>query len=227
MSDEKDYIFDKHYYSRPKEPKFPDEAKRILKLKSSERTDEMLRFVQLSLNFCVPEFLTFPLHMQRKIAQLAFYQEFEPSRVIIRQGHIPLYYYIILSGTAIISTTMIQFTSSNQLLEKLKRGDCYGEVDLIKNQLRQHTITVYGNIPIGLLIIESEDFFQIQTPVLSVDERHKFLCNRVNFFKLIAYPVQKLRNVSKFKLFSIYYRMGSCLNNHIKILDKTNLALLY
>lgn len=176
----------------------------------------MLRFIQLSLNFCVPEFLTFPLHMQRKIAQLSFYQEFEPSRVIVRQGHKSLYYYIVLSGSAVISTATAGFQSKNQLCENLKRGDCYGEIDLIKNQLRQHTITVYGSIPIGLMIIKDEDFFLIQTPVLSVDERYKFLSTRVPFFKTIAYPVHHLKNVSKYSLFSIYYRMGAYLKKNLR-----------
>ena len=93
-----DHTFDKNYFCRPKEPKFPDEAKRILKLKPHERTDEMIRFITISLNFCVPEFLTFPTHMQKKIAKLSTYQEYEPSRVVLRQGHWPINYYIVLSG---------------------------------------------------------------------------------------------------------------------------------
>lgn len=124
---ERNDLFDRNYYSRPREPKFPDEAKRFLQLTPNDRTDEMIRFITLSLNFCVPEFLTFPVHMQRKIAQLSFYQEFEPSRVIMRQGHVPCYYYIVLSGTLMIAKASLKSASKNQLHSNLKRGDCYGK----------------------------------------------------------------------------------------------------
>jgi len=90
----------------------------------------MVRFVTLSLNFCVPEFLTFPIHMQRKISQLAVYQEYEPTRVVVRQGHLPLNYYIVLSGMAVVSLAWTQTANKNQLEMTLKRGDCYGKCSL-------------------------------------------------------------------------------------------------
>lgn len=39
-----------------KEPIFPSEAKRMLQLDPEERTDDMIRYITISLNFCVPEF---------------------------------------------------------------------------------------------------------------------------------------------------------------------------
>jgi hypothetical protein len=38
--------------------KFPDEAKRMLQLEPIDRTDDMIRFITISLNFCVPEFFS-------------------------------------------------------------------------------------------------------------------------------------------------------------------------
>ncbi len=74
--------------------------------------------------------------------------------------------------------------------------------------MREHTITVFGKIPCGVLVIEKEDFYKIQTPVLSLDDRFRFIQNKVNFLKVIAYPVQKLRNLPRTSCFSIYYRSG-------------------
>ena len=74
--------------------------------------------------------------------------------------------------------------------------------------MREHTITVFGKIPCGVLVIEKEDFYKIQTPVLSLDDRFRFIQNKVNFLKVIAYPVQKLRILPRTSCFSIYYRSG-------------------
>ncbi len=113
---------------------------------------------------------------------------------------------------AIVSLSWTQTKNKNQLETSLKRGDCYGDQDIIKDQLREHTITVFGKTPCGLLVIEKEDFYKIQTPVLSIEERFKFIQNKVNFFKIIAYPVQKLKNLPRVHCFSIYYRNGK-INN--------------
>jgi hypothetical protein len=63
-----------------------DEAKKMLQLNPIDRTDEMIKTIIVSLNFAVPEFSDFPIFMQKQIAKLAVFVEFEPGRVIIRQG---------------------------------------------------------------------------------------------------------------------------------------------
>jgi hypothetical protein len=121
---------------------------------------------------------------------------------VIRQGHIPLNYYIFLSGVSLVTE------ASNQMHSTLKRGDCYGELDIIKNQRRTQTITVIGNTSCGLLLITKEDFFIIQTPISSAEERFKFLQNKVTFLKLISYPIDKLNKLDRVHCFSVYYRTG-------------------
>ena len=81
-----DLLFDKSYYKKPKELTMYDDAKKMLQLNPSQRTDEMIKTIIISLNFAVPEFSDFPIFMQKQIAKLSVFVEFEPGRVIIRQG---------------------------------------------------------------------------------------------------------------------------------------------
>ena len=120
-----DLLFDKTYYKKPKELTMYDEAKKMLQLNPSQRTDEMIKTIIISLNFAVPEFSDFPIFMQKQIAKLSVFVEFEPGRVIIRQGNNfkvfflnfklfdnfvkkmvlgdpPHYYYMTISGTALV-----------------------------------------------------------------------------------------------------------------------------
>ena len=111
--------------------------------------------------------------------------------------------------------------TKNNLHSTLKRGDCFGDEDIIKNQQRSQTVTVVGQIPCGMLIINKEDFFIIQTPMSTKEERFKFLQNKVNFLKVIDYPVNKLNNLDRQYLFSIYYRTGKtiiCFLSKMKVI---------
>lgn len=139
-------------YVRPHEPAFPDEAKRMLNTEPRERTEDMLRYIMISLNFSVPEFSELPLRIQKTWARHAFYQEFEPDRVIVRQGHFPTNYYMIVSGKALVieaSASWINKNSSDEdalvytPLLTLKRGDCFGELAIINNSKRTSSIKVF------------------------------------------------------------------------------------
>lgn len=114
-------LFNPRAFSRPHEPPFPDEAKRMLSMKPIERTEEMLRYIMISLNFSVPEFSELPIRIQKMWAQRAFYQEFEPERMIVRQGHYPLYYYMVISGKALVIEASTSWTTAASNSMKLER----------------------------------------------------------------------------------------------------------
>lgn len=123
----------------------------MLGVAPENRNEDMLRYIMISLNFSVPEFSELPLRIQRTWAQHAFYQEFEPGRVIVRQGHFPTNYYMIVSGKALVieaSTSWITKNSTDEdsimytPLLTLKRGDCFGEVAIINNSKRTSSIKV-------------------------------------------------------------------------------------
>lgn len=151
-------IFDPTFYARPKEPTFSDEAKKMLNLPPNERTDNMLRYIMISLNFSVPEFSELPIHIQRMWARRAYYQEFETDRVIVRQGHYATYYYMIVSGKAIVieasASWPLPSTDPEESnagggdnlvytpLRVIKRGECFGEVAIMNNSKRTSSIKV-------------------------------------------------------------------------------------
>ena len=204
-------LFDKSVFSRPKEPPVPDEAKRMMNLEPKQRTEEMVRYITICLSFSVPEFLEFPIHMQKRIALYAYYEEYGPSRVIIRQGHEAHNYYMIITGNALIIDTKKESRSDDYVykpIAHLKRGDCFGDLALINNTRRASTITVCGEHPLSVLVIEREDFFRVQTPITSEAERNLFLKNKVSVLQAINYPVEILNQTQQKNLFSIYYRNG-------------------
>ena len=79
--------------------KICDEARHILKqIAPEKRSDENVKLVCQNLVDTVPEFQDFPAYIQKSIVKRAYFQEFEPGRVIIRQNHRAYNYYFILSG---------------------------------------------------------------------------------------------------------------------------------
>ncbi|CAF0883056.1 unnamed protein product [Brachionus calyciflorus] len=207
--DSNEMIFKKSDYDRPTEPPFPDEAKRLLELNPSERTDEMIRQIIISLSFSVPEFLDFPIYMQRMIAKFSFYAEFDPNRVIIRQGHIPENYYFVISGIALeLKNSLLQTQATP--VSVFKRGDSFGDKAIIKNTLRLTSVTVSGNRPICLLYLEKEEFYKIQTPVSNEKERMEFLETKVKLLNMVKYDFKKLVNDNRNNqaLCSIYFKNG-------------------
>ena len=185
----------------------------MLALDPEDRTEEMIKTIIISLNFSVPEFSDFPIYMQRQIARLGIYQEFEPGRVIIRQGHKPHNYYIVVAGAALV--IIASKSSSDDLSYKpivtLKAGDAFGEMSIINDTNRAATITAVGNKKLGLLLIDKKDFFLIQAPVISDSDRVEFLKNKIGILKhCVDYPYDELKAQSKHSsaLVSVFYRKG-------------------
>jgi len=93
-------------------------------------------------------------------------------------------------------------------------GDCFGDVSIINNSNRNATITVKGNQPLCLLLIDRENFFAIQSPMISRTEKHKaeleFLRSKVKLLSNLNYPFDELTtlNQNNNAYCSIYYRQG-------------------
>jgi len=89
-----------------------------------------------------------------------------------------------------------------------KSGDTFGEIALIYNIKRQATISAHGDRPFGLLVVDKDDFFRIQSPVSNEAEKMSFLENKVPIFKIIDYPIKTLNEKEGNKIFSIFFRHG-------------------
>lgn len=182
-----------------------------------QRSNSIIRHIIISLSFSVPEFLDFPLFMQKLIAKYASYAEYAPNRVIIRQGHMPQNFYFVISGMAMEIRSSLSFSSETPV-GVFKRGDSFGDKSIINNTPRTSSVSVSGTRPICLLEIDKDDFFKIQSPVSSEAERKDFL-QKVDLFNLINYNFQSLMNDNRNNqaLCSIYFKNGQtiCENSQI------------
>jgi hypothetical protein len=111
------------------------------------------------------------------------------------------------------------------------KGDCFGDVSIINNSNRNATITVKGNQPLCLLLIDRENFFAIQSPMISRTEKHKaeleFLRSKVKLLSNLNYPFDDLTtlNQNNNAYCSIYYRQGKYYLLYQSIFDTTKFDL--
>lgn len=228
MSDEN--LFDKEYFVRPKEAMIPDDIKRLLQIPPNERTDEQLTRLIKFLDLFVPEFNQYPKAMQRMLLASAIYQEFEPGRVILRQGHVPENFYFILNGNGLLieaspvqkndlhllDTRQRRGSESDELKftikSVLKKGDHFGDEAIIRNVRQPFSVYATGTGNIILLSVTKEMFFQIQQQNKESTDHLGFMRERVDILRVIEYPFDELEQIHKFKrraYFSIYFRPGN------------------
>ncbi len=174
-----------------------------------ERSEEILKHIVVGLNFAMPEFKEYPDHIQRMLASIANYEEYEPGRVILRQGHNPLRYYIVISGIATVVKASNKAGTDETVYTPvlvLKRGDAFGEIAILNNIKRTSSIIADGLKPVCLLSIDKEDFFQMQSSDENNEKLIEYLKKDVQLFKNLHMSLSLER--SKNKIISVYYRNG-------------------
>ncbi|EDV25251.1 uncharacterized protein TRIADDRAFT_57009 [Trichoplax adhaerens] len=153
--------FDPRKYRASTESTLTNDVISILKIKSSKRTDEQIKKVVTALK-TIETFAEYPLQMQWALCKHGCYQSYEAMRVIIRQGHYAENYYMILSGSVVVSSvSMNQSTKElqSQTLALLKRGACFGELALVHHSRRNATVTCRDNV--SLLTLSREAFMNL------------------------------------------------------------------
>ncbi|XP_052796040.1 cyclic nucleotide-binding domain-containing protein 2-like isoform X2 [Mya arenaria] len=154
--------FDPTVFKAKREKFLSTEAKAILSLYPSDRTNEQVKLVVLSLNQTVDAFGEFPIRLQRSLARVGWYENFETKRVIIRQGHVADNFYFILSGTALVTLLETDKDTGDQCVRTvaiLKSGNSFGELALMHGARRSATVTCKTNVE--LLAVSREDFIDI------------------------------------------------------------------
>lgn len=210
----KDLIFDKSIFKRPKEKTIPDDVKNILRMDFENRNDEQLRLAVTAINQIVPEFEKYPQQIQKSFVKYGFYEEYEPGRIILRQGHVATNYYFILCGTVMVTVESNDEVSSSDdddetpPISFLKRGNSFGDNAILNNCKRNSTVISHGDNVVGLISIFKEDFFRVSTPVSNAKEREEFLTHNVPIFNLINYPIETLNLSSTVACNSVYFQKG-------------------
>ncbi|XP_071816743.1 uncharacterized protein [Apostichopus japonicus] len=121
------------------------------------RTDKDKYHVLIALrNY--PSFTEYPLAMQQEIVGVGWYAVFGSKRVILRQGHWPLNFYFILSGSVVINV-LDEATGVSRTVVYLTRGESFGELGLLSRQRRQSTVIAREKLE--LLCISDKDYTRI------------------------------------------------------------------
>ncbi|UJR09794.1 hypothetical protein I4U23_014020 [Adineta vaga] len=103
----------------------------------------------------IKPFSRLSIQLQNQILQEAWYECYAEQRTIIQQGDRSACFYIILSGSALI--TYKRITDDHiETLDILKRGCTFGEKGLMTND--RHIFTVKSNTQLELLVLWKDDF---------------------------------------------------------------------
>ncbi|XP_039600090.1 cyclic nucleotide-binding domain-containing protein 2-like isoform X2 [Polypterus senegalus] len=152
-------LFDASEFQAKKERGISNEVMTILSRPPQTRMAEDIRMAVISLGAAVDTFAEYPIHMQKKLAQVGWYESFGPGRVIIRQGHIPQNFYLILSGTVLVSKLSINKHTGEPFARTsafLKKGKTFGDVAILTGAKRNATVTCHDTV--ALLAVSRQDF---------------------------------------------------------------------
>ncbi|WAQ98799.1 CNBD2-like protein, partial [Mya arenaria] len=136
--------FDPTVFKAKREKFLSTEAKAILSLYPSDRTNEQVKLVVLSLNQTVDAFGEFPIRLQRSLA-----------RFRNKTGH-------NTTGAPLVTLLETDKDTGDQCVRTvaiLKSGNSFGELALMHGARRSATVTCKTNVE--LLAVSREDFIDI------------------------------------------------------------------
>lgn len=199
--------FDPSDFKANSENQINDLTRNILTIVPEHRTSDQVEYAIKRMRASVDEFSEFPRKMQEEITKVAWLDQFEPKRIIIRQGHQAQNFYFILSGTALI--TKNRLNSHNEAYVEtvsiLKKGKTFGELAILRNEKRNYNVVSQTNIL--LLTVCRKDFLKIF--IHRMDESETDLLDFLRCLpELKGYPLHKLPK-NKPTLFAFtYFRIG-------------------
>ncbi|XP_022079604.1 uncharacterized protein LOC110973238 isoform X2 [Acanthaster planci] len=135
----------------------PKRIKELLRVPEEERTQEQIENIVRSMQH-VEEFAKYPPEVQKKMCEYAWYDEYGPNRVVIKEGQEAEGLYVVLSGN--LTETLAGQTYL------LKKGDKFGENDLIRGSKR--TSTVMTKNKVEMFCLHSEDYAQVFNTKLNI-----------------------------------------------------------
>ncbi|XP_071510911.1 uncharacterized protein [Diadema antillarum] len=212
-------FFDRNHYKAKKEGQLSAEVKRIMTKEVEDRTPEEINKALICLRSVLDTFCEFPIKMQEAMAKFGWYNSLEKRRVIIRQGHRAENFYLMLSGTALVTTTTID-QGTNQarvrLVNFLRLGSSFGEKELLMNESRPHTVICQDEVEV--LTIDKETYVNI---FMQKNDREDGGDNDLqSFMKTIEafqdWPVEKLPKNNPTVCMLAYFRRGAvvCRNSN-------------
>ncbi|XP_060580848.1 uncharacterized protein LOC132737561, partial [Ruditapes philippinarum] len=199
--------FDPSMFKAKREKYLSNEAKVIMSMYPGDRSDEQVKLALLALNQTVEAFGEFPIKLQKSLASVGWYENFEAKRVIIRQGHMADNFYFILSGTAVVTLLETNRDTGEEGVRTvafLRKGNSFGELALMHGAKRSATVTCQTNVE--LLAVSREDFIDIFMHIEKDKEPdHISFLRNIDVFR--GWPVEKLpHNNPRICLFTFFRR---------------------
>merc|ERR1719494_56545 len=194
--------FDPKYYKANKELRLSAELRAILNRPPQTRSSEQIEKVLLCLRN-IKSFAQYPTLMQEKLIEAGWYERHEARRIILRQGHPPHAFYIIISGSVVIKAVEPTERFAKTVCY-LKRGDSFGELAILHEATRQST--VISEETVELLCISKNSFIDIFMSSKGKKNIHdpdflRFI-SELSFLK--GWPISLLKSEPKSCLFNFF-----------------------
>ncbi|KAI8797654.1 hypothetical protein BgiBS90_002831 [Biomphalaria glabrata] len=193
-------------------------AKSILRQAPGLRKKEEIEKLLIALRN-IPAFAEYPIKMQNDVCKVGLYLEYEEKRVIIGECHRAHYFYIILSGTVVV-TVFDESTGSSSTLVTLERGMSFGELELITHSKRQASVVCKTDVEVlSITYSEYQEIFMSGGIVkLDNDEHFEFL-RSLQFLR--HWPVEKLKENPTASCIYYFHR------NTVLVRDSNNSDWIY
>ncbi|CAI9743378.1 Hypothetical predicted protein [Octopus vulgaris] len=160
-------FFDKRLFSRKRGSQVPLWAQAITVKKPQARTDKELDSLD-ELMMTVRSYREkFQCTIRKSVCQVFRYTNCERGRIVLRQNHRGVGFYLVYSGSLYVQKELEEKTGNKHLENIIRSGQHFGEVALLGDGLR--TATVICREPSELFYIEKDDFAAL-CPQLFDDE---------------------------------------------------------
>ncbi|XP_025087396.1 cyclic nucleotide-binding domain-containing protein 2-like [Pomacea canaliculata] len=130
-------------------------------------------------------FSDFPVHIQIQLCRCLQYELYEARRLLLRQGHRPTAFYLLLTGSLMVNiqdTHPVTGQTFIRTVSDLKQGDCFGELALLEQTTR--TATIICKTQTELASISKEDFDQIvRSQLLKQRDQNILFCQKQLLFE--------------------------------------------
>ncbi|XP_078495091.1 uncharacterized protein LOC100177622 [Ciona intestinalis] len=199
--------FDSSEYKATTEAKLNEKVRNILTIVPYRRTEKQVSYALKRLRAAVEEFAEFPLRMQEALVKVAWLDEFEPKRVIIRQGHKAETFYFIISGTALVTKNRLNASGDGyvETVQILKRGKSFGELAIVRHE--QRTSNVVSQTQLTLLTVARDEFIDIFMHRMDGEEP-EFITFLSKLPEFQGFPLYKLPRRKPETCAFTYFRVG-------------------
>ncbi|XP_078535077.1 uncharacterized protein LOC144821751 [Lissotriton helveticus] len=168
-----------------------EKLKHLLCTLPNQRSLQELRQIQMCLKKN-RAFQNLPERTQLQLCEVVVYQKYEAKTIILKQGHLPVECYLILSGNLKVTYEDVNSKHrqlTDEMLNEIEEGDFLGEISLLTG--RQRPASVLCKSDVELLVISKEDFDPILGNLLQ--EQYNALSDFIRKHPIFtSWPLEKV-----------------------------------